>query len=101
MQAYDEQAYGYSSGRTSQTSSFATAEDFWNGEEGASGPNYATQHTQMLSTPSPQLEWFDAESSQAHVASQADHDEDDRSTIVADSRRGSMESPTWEGGLAM
>ena len=104
MQTYEEHAQGYGSGRTSQTShtsSFATADDFWIDEEGASSPNYAHQHTQMLSTPSPQLDWFDAQASQAHVASQADHDEDDRSTIVADSRRGSVESPTWEGARAV
>jgi phospholipid-translocating ATPase len=97
MQSYEEQARGYSSGRTSQTSnstSFATAEDFWIGEEGASSPNYAYQHTQMLHTPSPQLDWFDAQQSQPQA------DEDDRSTIVADSRRGSV-SDTWEGGQAM
>ena len=106
MQTYDEHAHGgYSSGRVSQnshTTSFATADDFWIDEEGSSSPNYAYQHAQMLSTtPSPQPDWFDAQSSQRHLASQADHDEDDRSTIVADSRRGSMESPTWEGARAV
>lgn len=97
MQSYEEQAHGYSSGRTSQTSnstSFATAEDFWIPEEGASSPNYAYQHTQMLHTPSQQLDWFVVEQSQSQA------DEDDRSTIVADSRRGSV-SATWEGGQAI
>lgn len=102
MQTYEEQqAHLYSSGRASQTSnhtSFATAEDFWIGEEGASSPNYAYQHAQMLHTPSPQLDWFSAQQSQPHMASQGD--EDDRSTIVADSRRGSV-SATWEGGRAV
>jgi phospholipid-translocating ATPase len=101
MQTYEEQGHMFSgSGRTSQTSntSFATAEDFWIGEEGASSPNYAYQHTQMLHTPSPQLDWFDGQQPQPHVASQAD--EDDRSTIVGDSRRGSV-SAAWEGGRAM
>ena len=104
MQTYEEHTHGHSSGRTSQTSnasSFATADDFWIDEEGASSPNYAYQHTQMLSTPSPQPDWFDAQPSQPHVASQADHDEDDRSTIVADSRRGSVETPSWEGARAV
>jgi len=57
----------------------------------------------MLSTPSPQPDWFDAESSESHLgSSRVDHDEDDdRSTIVADSRRGSMESSTWEGARAV
>ena len=106
MQTYDEQAHGYSSGRVSQnshTTSFATADDFWIDEEGggsSSGPNYAYQHAQMLHTPSPQPDWFDADSSESHhVVLQGD--EDDRSTIVADSRRGSMESPTWEGARAV
>ena len=109
MQTYEEQAHGYSSGRNSQISnitsntvsntSFATAEDLWIGEEGVSGPNYAYQHTQMLhTTPSPRLDWFDVQPSQTHVASQAD--EDDRSTIVAGSRRGSV-STAWEGGRAV
>ena len=103
MQTYDEHVHGSNSGRTSQYSntSFATADDFWIDEEGASGPNYAHQHSQMLSTPSPQPDWFDAQSSQPHLAPQTDNDEDDRSTIVAESRRGSMESPTWEGGRAV
>ena len=103
-QAYEEQSRGHSSGRTSRASnitssaSFATAEDFWIGEEGVSGPNYAYQHTQMLHTPPSQLDWFGVQQSHPHVASQAD--EDDRSTIVADSRRGSV-STTWEGGRAV
>jgi len=89
MQTYEEPA-GYSSGRISQISnntSFATAEDFWIGEEGVSSPNYAYQHTQMLH--SPQLDWFDAQS----------QPEDDQATIVADSRRGSVS--TWEGARAV
>jgi hypothetical protein len=96
MQSYEEQARGYSSERTSQTS-FATAEDFWIGEEGASSPNYAYQHTQMLHTPpQQQLDWFDGQPS-----SQPQVDDDDRSTIVGDSRRGSLTAVTWEGGRAM
>lgn len=101
MQTYDEQAHGLNSGRTSQTSnnaSFATAEDLWIGEEGSGSPNYAYQHTQMLHTPSPQMDWFDAQQSHSHLPSQVD--EDDRSTIVGDSPRGSV-STTWEGGRAV
>ena len=96
MQTYDENIYDDGSG-TSQTSqaSFATADDFWAGEEGVSSPDYAyRQHTPMLHTPPPQP---DPPSSGPHVALQGD--EDDRSTIVADSRRGSVSS--WEGGLAL
>jgi hypothetical protein len=101
MQTYDERVYGPGSERisqTSQSSSFATADDFWTGEEGVGSPDYAHQHKQMLHMPPPQPDLFDAQSSRPHVASQAD--EDDRSTIVADSPRGSV-SLSWEGGRAV
>jgi len=97
MQTYEEQIYDRGSGRTSQTShaSFATADDFWAGAEGVSGPDYAYQHAQMLhSTTPPQP---DAQSSRPHAALQAD--EDDRPTIAAKSRRGSVSS--WEGARAL
>jgi phospholipid-translocating ATPase len=95
MQTY-EPVYGHETERNSQASyaSFATADDLWTGEEGVSSPDYAYQHRQMLHTMPP----LQQESSQPHVVSQAD--EDDRSTIVADSRRGSV-STVWEGARAL
>lgn len=98
MQAYDEQAYGLGSARSASETSFATADDFWPGEKGDTSPNYAYQHTQMLHTPQ-QLDFVTQPQLQSHATSQADND--DRSTIVGDSRRGSTASSAWEGGRAV
>ena len=87
MRTYEERVYG--PGRP-------VGEDSHAGEEGISSPNYAFQHTQMVHTPPPQPDFFITQPVRSHVTSQAD--EDDRSTIVADSRRG---SPTWEVGRAL
>ena len=98
MQTYDEQVHGSGQARHA---SFASSDDFWTDEEGGGGgPDYAYQHTQMLRThtPPPQTDLFDVQSPRSHMASQ--DDEDDRSTVVADSRRGSL-STTWEGGRAL
>jgi len=96
MQTYEsEQTYGYGSRPDSEGShpSFATANDFWSGDESEDvrNPNFTYQHNQMLPTPPPQPD------AQPHVTLETD--EDDRSTIVAESRRESVD--TWEGGRAM
>ena len=92
--AYEMQTYDGSSRPNSEAShpSFATADDFWSGDD----DDVVVRHpsfTYKPRTPPPQ-----PVGPQPHVTSQV-NDEDDRSTVVAGSRRGSVD--TWEGGRAM